>query len=216
MHRVKDPDERKKLQAKSRRIFLRIAGLSTLLFLGGLVATVMVMPKLAEAEDDGKGPCPTTPPANATDETVACNGRGYCEEGRSHSHCRCWLSMYEGVSCETLSLGFVLGAPTAVAAVLWLVNLAWILRGGDQTQPPPTAQEMSNLYEELTGILVSSPPPLDDSVGASDPEMAAASLRTSDGTTLQPQQRQTAKKIALSTRWCRGLGAVVVLVRRTG
>ena len=56
MHRVKDPDERKKLQAKSRRIFLRIAGLSTLLFLGGLVATVMVMPKLAEAEDDGKGP----------------------------------------------------------------------------------------------------------------------------------------------------------------
>lgn len=215
MHRVSDPDERKKLQAKSRRIFLRIAAASTLLFLGGLVATVMLLPKLAQIEDGGKGPCPTALDANATDATVVCHGHGYCEEDRSHSHCRCWMSMYEGVSCETLSLGFLLGAPTAIAAVLWLFNLAWILRGGDQTQPPPTAQEMSNIYDELTGILVRSPPPLEPSGTPStlrdDPEKAV--IRTSDATKTTQRRPQT---FALSKLWSHGLGAVVVLVRRPG
>ena len=116
--------------------------------------------------------------------------------------------MYEGLSCETFSLGFLLGAPTAIAAVLWLLNLAWILRGGDQTQPPPTAQEMINLYEELTGILVKSPPPLDESAG---PEIAA--IRASDAAYSKPRKPTT---IALSKLWSRGLGAVVVLVRRPG
>lgn len=63
MSRVKDPEERKKLQDKSRRIFLRIAGISTLTFLGGLLATVMLMPQLTAVEDDEKGPCPIGPGA---------------------------------------------------------------------------------------------------------------------------------------------------------
>ena len=195
MHRVKDPSEREKLEAKSRRIFLRIACIVTMVFLGGLMLTMVLLPRLTREEDDGLGPCQGSAAAGL--DELLCNLHGSC--GPAHSHCTCWLSMYDGVSCDRISFGFVLGAPTAVAAILWLLNLGWILRGG--TKPLPTEAELVLLYEELKGVLVKKPLP---------------------PPALQDQQQQQKKKpqavptktVALSYQWTRGLGAVIVLVRR--
>ena len=138
--------------------------------------------------------------------------------------------MYEGMSCEELSLGFVLGVPTAIAAVCWLMNLAWILRG-DQQQPPPTALEMGNLYEELMSVLVKRPPPLpsvatDTGVTNSAPRSATRDDDLEAASETAPRAHTTSKQnaksssqrgvLALSPLWSSGLGAVVVLVRRTG
>ena len=111
----------------------------------------------------------------------------------------CWISMDDGVSCDRISLGFVLGVPTAVAAILWLLNLGWILRGG--TKPLPTEAELVPLYEELKGVLVKKPLP------------PAASQDQQQQQKKKPQAVPT-KTVALSFQWTRGLGAVIVLVRR--
>ena len=110
------------------------------------------------------------------------------------------ISMYDGVSCDSISLGFVVGAPTAVAAILWLLNLGWILRGS--AKPLPTEAELAQLYEELQGVLVKKP------------------LRPTPAAAAQDQQQQQkpqavcTKAVALSFQWTHGLGAVIVLVRR--
>ena len=209
MQRVKDPEERAKLQAKSRRIFLRIALIAMLVFVGGLAATVVIMPKLAIAPDDNLGPCPANAAAadggsSGGDGAAICNDHGSCSADQTHSHCQCDFSMFEGASCESLSFGFLVGAPTAVFAMLWFLNLGWILRGGG-VQPPPTAAEMAHIYEELQMLLVRHPPAVE---GSSSPAMLMDSGSPGSG--------GRARTVALSSRWTSGLGAVFVLVRRAG
>ena len=245
MQRVKDPDERKRLQDKSRRIFLRIAAAATLLFVAGVVLTVILLPQLSQTEDDGKGPCPVTAAAAATATAVTavagngtsdgggdvsaaaalgglllCNGHGTCDDDFEHSHCECSWSMHDGPDCESVSLGFICGAPTAVLAVLWLVNLGWILRGGGQ-KPLPTEDELAALYSELCTVFVRPPPPPPPPPPLpSLPSAEEVDMERGGAKPLPHAQQQHSgggrSSMLLSEQWTSGLGAVIVLVRRPG
>ena len=232
MQRVKDPDERKRLQKKSRRIFLRIAVMAVLLFISGIVATMVLLPKLTRSTDDETGPCLSLAlAANASTVscrgllptsltcTDLCSGHGNCDSTDEHSHCVCMLSIYDGVRCESLSLGFLCGSPTAVLAILWLLNLARILFFENNTLPKPTLAEMENIYAtDLLALRVRQrPSDADDAEQAADGGGAAAAAAE----TSELRQRSTSKAgklrtVSLSSFWSSGEGAIVVLVRRPG
>ena len=202
MSRVTDPNDRKKLEAKSRRIFLRICFMVMLVFIAMLLATVVLLPKMWRSSDDGRGPCPTEQDgsAGAANATLLCNDHGSCDG--QHSHCVCLFSMYDGASCDSLSLGFCFGAPAAVCAVLWFCNLARILFCNQQ-RPHPTPAEMDALYDEMLGLFVR-------------PKDLPAAAAASPSKRPRRNSRRPRGSFPLSRSWTGARGAVLVLIRRAG
>jgi len=200
MSRVTDPNDRKKLEAKSRRIFLRICFMVMLVFIAMLLATVVLLPKMWRSTDDGRGPCPTEQDgsAGAANATLLCNDHGSCDG--QHSHCVCLFSMHDGVSCDSLSLGFCFGAPAAVCAVLWFFNLARILFCNQQ-RPQPSPAEMDALYDELLELFVRSKDLPDEAAGSPSK---------------RPRKKSRRGALPLSRAWTGAKGAVLVLIRRAG